>query len=72
VESENKNCARYDWSNRDNYEVISSEPSVAPRLPVGHKTAEAHANDHCTLHSCSGGVNRFDFVEMCTELKIAI
>jgi hypothetical protein len=64
-------CASYDWSNRENYEGIRSEPSVAPRSPVGHKTTEGHTNDHCTRHSYSAGVNRFDFVEICPEQTIA-
>jgi hypothetical protein len=54
-------CASYDWSIRNNYERIRPEPSVAPRSPVGHRTTEGHPNEHCTQHSYSAAVNRFDF-----------
>ena len=41
--------------------VISSEPSVASRSPVGNRDT-CHTNEHCTQHSVSAGVNRFDLV----------
>jgi hypothetical protein len=37
-----------------------SEPSVALRSPVGRRATEDHTNSHCTRHSESAGVNRFD------------
>jgi len=45
----------------NNYLGIISEPSVAPRSPVGHRTTEGHPNDHSTHHSYSAGVKSFDF-----------
>ena len=46
--SEDKKYASYNWSIRNNKEGIRSEPSVAPRSPVGHRATEYHTNDHCT------------------------
>jgi hypothetical protein len=31
-------------------EGIRSEPSVAPRSPVGRRAAEDYTNEHCTQH----------------------
>jgi len=50
VESEDKNCASCNWSIRNNWEGIRSEPSVAPRSPVGHRAIEDRTNEHCTQH----------------------
>jgi hypothetical protein len=47
VEIEDKNCTSYDWSIRNNQVGIRSEPSVAPRSPVGHRATEDHTNEHC-------------------------
>jgi hypothetical protein len=35
------------WSIGNDYEMISSEPSVVPRSPVGHRATEGHINWHC-------------------------
>jgi hypothetical protein len=51
VESEDKNCASYNWSIRNNWERIRSKPSVPPRSQDGHRAAEGHTNEHCTQHS---------------------
>jgi preprotein translocase subunit SecG len=50
VESEDKYCASYNWSIRNNLEGIRSEPSVATRSPVSHRATEGHTNEHCTQH----------------------
>ena len=47
VESEDKNCASYNWNIR-NPERNRSEPSVASGSPVGHIPTEDHADVHCT------------------------
>ena len=60
MESEDKNCTIYDLSIRNIQVGIRSEPSVAPRSPVGHRATEDHTNEHYTQHSVSAGVNRFD------------
>ena len=51
VESQDKNSASCNCSIRNYSEGIRSEPSVAPRSPVGHRVAEGHTNGHCTHHS---------------------
>ena len=28
-----------------------SEPSVAPRSPIGHRATDDHTNEHCTQQS---------------------
>ena len=33
--------------------LIRSEPSVAPRSPVGDRATGGHTNEHCTQHLCS-------------------
>ena len=60
VESEDKNCAGYNWSIRNSQEWFRSEPSVVVRSPVGRTSTEGHTNGHCTQHSSSAGLNRFD------------
>ena len=62
VESEDKNCATYNWSIRNNYVWIRSEPAVAAGSPTGHRATEGHTNEHCTQHSVSAGVNSFDLL----------
>ena len=49
VESEDKNCAIYNWSVRNNEEWIRSEPSVAPKSAVGHRATD-QTDEHCTPH----------------------
>ena len=43
-------------------EGIRSEPSVAPRSPVGQRATESHTNEHCIQHLVSAGVNRLDLL----------
>ena len=50
MESEDKNCASCNWSIRNNQEGIRSEPSVAPRSPVDHRSTEDNTNEHCMPH----------------------
>jgi len=40
-----------------------SEPSIAPRSPIGHSATEDHTNKHCTNHLQSAGIN-------CTDLLL--
>jgi hypothetical protein len=60
VEIEDKNCASYNRNIRNNKEEITSEPSVAPKSPVGHGATEDYANEHCTHHLQGAGVNCSD------------
>jgi len=55
VEREDKNCASYNGSMRDNAEGIRVEPSVAPRPPISHRTREDNTNEHCTHYLLSVG-----------------
>ena len=57
MENADNNCASYNWSTRNNYEGLRSEPSVAPRSPVGHRTAEVRTDEHGTQHVQSAGVH---------------
>jgi len=40
-----------------------SEPSVAPRPPVGKRTTKDHNNEHCTHHSQSAGISHSDLFD---------
>ena len=59
MKSEEKNCASYNCSIRNSKEGIRSDPSVAPRSPVGSRATD-HTNKHYTQLSVSAAGKRFD------------
>lgn len=51
MEIEDKGCASYNWSIKNNYKGIRSEPPAATSKPVSHKPTGGHTNQQCPHHS---------------------